>query len=169
MRQLELFKTMEAQAGSEQDARPEFRELRSARLRPTASGVTSGAAWAAEATATCFEKGDLGTPTRPSSRGERSRRPRARSRAPARSSDLKVVDALRKSGKTAPEPDDNRGCDRSSRPEMRPMVQLDGDTLRDPGTLNDLYRRVHNRQKRWMKRMLASARRRSSSKTRSAC
>ena len=52
-------------------------------------------------------------------------------------------------------------------PELRPMVQLDGGRFAT-SDLNDLYRRVINRNNR-LKRPSTSARRRSSSTTRSGC
>ncbi len=52
-------------------------------------------------------------------------------------------------------------------PDLRPMVQLDGGRFAT-SDLNDLYRRVINRNNR-LKRLLDLGRRRSSSATRSAC
>ena len=52
-------------------------------------------------------------------------------------------------------------------PELRPMVQLDGGRFAT-SDLNDLYRRVINRNNR-LKRLLDLGRPRSSSTTRSAC
>ena len=52
-------------------------------------------------------------------------------------------------------------------PDLRPMVQLDGGRFAT-SDLNDLYRRVINRNNR-LKRLLELARRISSSATRSAC
>jgi DNA-directed RNA polymerase subunit beta' len=52
-------------------------------------------------------------------------------------------------------------------PDLRPMVQLDGGRFAT-SDLNDLYRRVINRNNR-LKRLLNSARRMSSSAMRSAC
>ena len=52
-------------------------------------------------------------------------------------------------------------------PEIRPMVQLDGGRFAT-SDLNDLYRRVINRNNR-LKRLLELARRTSSCATRSVC
>jgi DNA-directed RNA polymerase subunit beta' len=52
-------------------------------------------------------------------------------------------------------------------PELRPMVQLDGGRFAT-SDLNDLYRRVINRNNR-LKRCSNSTRPRSSSRTKSAC
>ncbi len=53
-------------------------------------------------------------------------------------------------------------------PELRPMVQLDGGRFAT-SDLNDLYRRVINRNNRLKRLLELSARPRSSSRTKSAC
>ena len=53
-------------------------------------------------------------------------------------------------------------------PELRPMVQLDGGRFAT-SDLNDLYRRVINRNNRLKRLIRALARRISSSATKSAC
>ena len=52
-------------------------------------------------------------------------------------------------------------------PELRPIVQLDGGRFAT-SDLNDLYRRIINRNNR-LKKITRSARRKASSTTRSAC
>jgi DNA-directed RNA polymerase subunit beta' len=52
-------------------------------------------------------------------------------------------------------------------PELRPMVQLDGGRFAT-SDLNDLYRRIINRNNR-LKRITKSARRNPSSTTKSGC
>ena len=138
------------------------RELKDRFGRRTGSASTSPAAWARRRSASCSSDLDLNAEaaslreTIKTSKGQKQQRAIKR---------LKVVSAFVKS-ENKPEwmileailviP-----------PELRPMVQLDGGRFAT-SDLNDLYRRVINRNNR-LKRPSTSARRRSSSTTRSGC